>query len=194
MGWADWLFAVIIASMLVKGLIAGLIHEAIGLVSIILAYMIASILYSPLGEAFAVDVAGFNVSGPVVFIVVFVGVLVGFYFIEKLLTKLIDATIAGWLNHLGGAALGLLKGVLVSAAIVLMIHRLPSGLETRRALSEGPVSRPVSAFAKPLAYLVEALAPAVEDDSWWRPGLEQTLGVHDGTWDLLEEDTGGGDE
>ncbi|MCK4594453.1 CvpA family protein [bacterium] len=187
MGWADWLFAVIIACMLVKGLFAGLIHEAIGLVSIILAYMIASVLYSPLGEAFAVDVAGFNVSGPVAFIMVFVGVLVGFYFLERLLTKLIDATLAGWVNHLSGAALGLLKGVLVCAAIVLMIHRLPSGSETRRALSEGPVSRPVSAFAKPLAGLVEALAPVVEDDSWWRPGLEETLGVHDGEWELLED-------
>jgi len=191
MGWADWLFGIIMAGMLVRGLLVGLISEALGLVSIILAYMLAAVLFTPLGRLFAVDVAGFDVSGPIAFIVVFIAVLVGLHFLEKFLTTLIDATIAGWLNHLGGAVLGLVKGVLVCAAVVLLVHRLPSGPETRRELCEGPISRPVSAFAKPLADLVEALAPAVEDDAWWRPGLEETLGVHDGELDLLEgEDDG----
>jgi membrane protein required for colicin V production len=185
-GWADWLFAVVIAAMLVRGLLLGLVSEALGLASIIVAYMLAAVLYTPLGRLFAVDVAGFDVSGPIAFICVFIAALVGLHFLEKFLTTLIDATIAGWLNHLGGAALGLVKGVLVCAAVVLMVHRLPSGPETRRELSSGPISRPVSAFAKPLAYLVEALAPAVEDDSWWRPGLEETLGVSGGEWELLE--------
>jgi len=190
-GWADWLFAVVMIGFLLRGLLVGLVSEALGLAGVIVAYMLAAVLYTPLGRLFAVDVAGFDVSGPVAFIAVFIAALVGVHFLAKFLTTLIDATIVGWLNHLGGAVLGLVKGVLICAAVVLFVHRLPSGPETRRELSEGPISRPVSAFAKPLAYLVEALAPAVEDDAWWRPGLEETLGVHDGEWELLEGEADG---
>ena len=183
MGWADWLFAAIMAGLLLRGLFAGLVNEALGLVGVILAYMAASVLYTPLGRLFAADVAGFDLSGPIAFIAVFIVLLVGVHFLAHLLTALIDSSIVGWLNHLGGAVLGLLKGVLVCAAVVLLIHRLPSGPETRRELSAGPVSRPVSAVAEPLAGLVGALA---DDDAWWRPGLEEALGVRDGEWELLD--------
>jgi membrane protein required for colicin V production len=188
MGWLDWLFLILMAAALIRGAVAGLINELVGLVGFIFALMLASVLYVPVGRLFEGLGGSFDISGPLAFLVVFIAAMVLLLFLGKVISKLIDATIAGWVNHLVGAVVGFLKGFLVCAAIVLVIHRLPSGPETRRQIEQGPLTRPAALVAEPLAGLVESLAlSATEDDSWWRPGLEEALGVEDGEWEVLEE-------
>lgn len=188
MAWADWLFLVIILAALIHGAVAGLVNEVIGLVGLILALMLASVLYVPVGKLFSGLGGDFDISGPVAFLVVFIAAVILLLFLGKLVSKLIDMTPLGWVNHLSGAVLGAVKGLLICAAIVLVIHRLPSSPETRRELAAGPISGPAAGLAEPLAGLVESLAPlATEDDSWWRPELEEALGVEGENWELLDE-------
>jgi|GEM_PF-3437642 len=188
MSWADFLFAAIIIGLTIRGVFTGLICEVFGLVSGILALMIASILYVPVGRLFAGVGGDFDISGPISFIVVFLVALVLLTILSKVLSTLIDATIARWVNHVFGGVFGLLKALVVCAAIVLLIHRLPTGMQTREEVTTGPIGSVVSVFAHPLSWVVESLAPsATEDDSWWREIGEDILGVEDDRWELLDE-------
>ena len=82
----------------------------------------------------------------------FLVVLLGVYFIGKMVEKLVEATGMGILNHIGGALLGFAKGVLIMSAIIYLIA-LADPKETM-------ISQPVkqkSMFYRPVAAVVPLL-------------------------------------
>jgi len=82
----------------------------------------------------------------------FLAVLIGIYFIGKLVEKLVEAAGMSVLNHIGGALLGFAKGVLIMSAVLYLIA-LADPNET--LISHPAKSR--SVFYRPVAAVVPVL-------------------------------------
>jgi membrane protein required for colicin V production len=105
-----------------RGFSKGLIMELATLMGMIAGIMAAHYLESDASELLK---QYFTLSDAVLRIIsyslIFLGVLFLSWIIGKIITKIVDMVLLGWLNKLLGAIFGLLKGVLVSAIIVLAI-------------------------------------------------------------------------
>jgi membrane protein required for colicin V production len=84
------------------------------------------------------------------FIVTFIGVVIIVLILAKLLEKFINILMLGFLNKLGGAVFGILKGALFLSIIILIINYFDTG----RTIIK-PQAVKSSIFYKP----VESLAP-----------------------------------
>ncbi len=121
LNWFDIVLLFIIASSAAFGLRAGLARVMVGLVATIAGlvagfwfYRIAAAKLLPMIKTVAVA----NVLG---FVVIFVGVLILGSLLSALLSWLFRWIGLSWVNHFLGGIAGLLRGILVTAALVDVI-------------------------------------------------------------------------
>jgi membrane protein required for colicin V production len=82
----------------------------------------------------------------------FLVVLTGVWFVGKMVEKLVEATGMGVLNHIGGALLGFVKGVLIMSAILYLI-----ALADPKGTILNPKIKETSIFYRPVAAIIPAL-------------------------------------
>jgi len=61
--------------------------------------------------------------------------------LATLLTKLVNLTIIGWVNKLGGALVGIALGTLVSSVVLLAISHVPGGQAVKSEYQESPLGQ-----------------------------------------------------
>ena len=121
MNFLDIFFAIPLLWGLYKGITKGLIVEAVT----ILAFFLAVWVSVHFCDWLAVKIGAYSGSSTeylplIAFSVLFIGVLVGSFFVARLAERAVKAGSLGWLNKIGGAFFVLLKfGLILSLGIFI---------------------------------------------------------------------------
>jgi len=150
MTWFDWLAALIVAALAVRGYSRGLILQisavvavALGLLSGLYLHSAAAAMLPDIGHPVLKLVAGFTV--------VFVAVALCVNFLARALKTAVDALFLGIVDRLLGALLGAVVGVQLLILIVLLVGRyLPDGLAWMETTQTAPLLSGVVEFILPL--------------------------------------------
>lgn len=122
----DGILAALLALFIVRGLLRGLIKEIAGFIGLLLGFFVSARYYplvAPHLSGFIDDKSMLNI---VSYILVFMAVLVAVKIFSVGVEKFMSVTSIGWLNHLLGGGVGVLKGALICAiAITLVTHFVP---------------------------------------------------------------------
>lgn len=158
MNWLDLAFAIPLIWGVVRGLYKGLIMSVGSLVGLILGIYVASV-YSDefsqfLNKWFVVpDDKGYFIS----FLLIFIIVSLGSFFVASLLNKFVKLATLAWLNRLLGAVFGLLKYALIISVLLNLVEHVD-----RRMTLFDFEQKNDSALYKPLNELVPTLMPYVD--------------------------------
>ncbi len=129
--WLDIAIGVWLALSLLWGVRYGLIRTVFGLGGIVAGVAVAGAYYREL--AGKIPLGDDKVAGIVAFVAVFVGVFVLAVIVGKVLYRLLHWAALGWLDYLGGGALGLLMGgVIAGAALTGVLRFFPEAGATVR--------------------------------------------------------------
>ena len=126
----DVILLVILAFFLVRALIRGFVREVVGLVGLVAAVVFSAAAYAPLA-AFLRNLTGQNTDWwePVSFAIILVAVMLVFFYIGRLLSKLVEVGPLSFVNRLLGGAAGLVKGILVCFLLLnIMLLLTPMGM------------------------------------------------------------------
>ncbi len=107
----------IIGLTIAAGLIKGFVKQVLSISGVVIGYLVAVKLYEPLSEI----ISGSKESSGtriVTFLLIFVIFIVLAAVSTKLAEKFIEFAGITWANRLAGAAIGLLKGILIVLVIV----------------------------------------------------------------------------
>jgi membrane protein required for colicin V production len=148
MHWMTAAALLVIALFTVLGWRAGLIRRVLELLGLVLALVLATHFALAAG-ALLTDRTGLAAgpAGVVGWVVLFLAVLLLTRLLAWLAAKVIQATILGWIDRVGGAVLGLVGGVLLASVLLLVAVHLPGG-EARAAVIE---TQPVLCFVQDAA-------------------------------------------
>jgi len=114
------LFLLVLACVLViVGMAKGLVRILIGLAALLASFALAARYHQPLAHRLSGLEIGFEPLSLISYLLIFIGVMLLGGLVAWLSRRLIKAAMLGWADRLGGAALGLLAALLVSALLVL---------------------------------------------------------------------------
>jgi membrane protein required for colicin V production len=129
MNWLDIVIAIILVINLFIGLKSGLIKMVVSLVGLVVGIFLAGHYYHSLAGRLTF-ISSDNGAGIVAYVIILVVVLVAAAIIAWALSKLASAIMLGWLNHLGGAVLGLIMGGFFVGSILAIWAKYGGGGDT----------------------------------------------------------------
>lgn len=121
MNWLDIGLALILFTTTITGLRRGFSRAVIGFVAAIVGLVLALWFYGSVGGVFLEYVSHKGVAHVLGFIVVLAGTLTAGSFAGWLIARTLKKSGLGWLDHLLGAGVGLLRGTVVSIGIILAL-------------------------------------------------------------------------
>jgi len=127
MNWLDVVLALILLASLVRSFRKGLSREVIGLVAVCLALVLGIWLYGLAGAyliPYLSSRAAANFAG---FAIVFCGVMLAGGLVSLIVGRFLKITGLSFFDHLLGAGFGILRGVLISVALVTAIMAFSTG-------------------------------------------------------------------
>jgi membrane protein required for colicin V production len=117
MHWIDIVILVVVAVATFLGLKIGIIKAVLSLVGLIVGVILAGRYYAPLAERLTFITQDTIASG-VAFAIILIGVMIIAGVLAALLKWTASAMLLGWVNHLGGAVLGLVLGAILCGALL----------------------------------------------------------------------------
>jgi membrane protein required for colicin V production len=135
MNWLDLVLAAILIGSTIAGLMKGFFRLGIGLVATILAFVLASWFYAGAGDWAIPYTSSKGVANFVGYVTIFLSVIVAGALLSRLIAHIFKWIGLSWLDRLGGGALGILRGGLVSLVVVLMISAFLPGDPPRAILN-----------------------------------------------------------
>lgn len=125
----DYFVAIVVVVSVIWGASRGLIKGILSVTSAVAGLILAAQLYGLAAHLFVPFTASARAANLLGFVTVFLLVLVGGSLLARWLRGGIKRARLGWLDHLLGAAFGLLRGWLVSSVIYLALTAFPVKLE-----------------------------------------------------------------
>jgi len=119
--WLDYLLAALVAASLLAGFLKGLARSLIGLVAVVVGFLCGLWFYGVAGAFFYEYLSSRQLAHFLGFLIIFFAVVLLGALLAGLLARLLKWAKLGWLDRLMGGAFGLLRGVLLAAALVLAI-------------------------------------------------------------------------
>ncbi len=119
------LFGALLAFSLYKGIKNGLFVEVASFISLLLGIYIA-IKFSSLMKEMIMKHVSWNPNTIQVtaFILTFILVVIGVYFLAKILTGIADFAFLGWANKLGGGFFRILKTILILSIFIALFEKI----------------------------------------------------------------------
>ena len=117
MHWLDIVIVVVLAISSYLGLKTGIIKAVLSLAGLIVGVILAGQYYVALAEQLSF-ISQSGMAEVVAFAIILVGVMVIAVVLARLLKWAASAMMLGWVNHLGGAALGLVLGAIFCGALL----------------------------------------------------------------------------
>lgn len=122
----DILIIALIIFFSVKGMINGLVLEAIGILGIILAFLFSYMAYSPINKIMLKIITSPEVASVMSYIVAFLVIYVIIVIIGFMVNKFIKLLNLGGLNRLLGLIFGGIKGAVIIAIVLwLVVYAVP---------------------------------------------------------------------
>lgn len=142
-----------------KGFTKGIIIELASLIALGLG-VFGAIHFSNLLNPYIINFGISEKYTPIVsFAATFILILLVVHLIAKLITKLIDALSLSFLNKIGGALFGALKGLLICTVIILYVNKLD-----QRISFLSTDMKESSIFYKPMLEIGETVFPKIMDE------------------------------
>jgi membrane protein required for colicin V production len=148
----DIIVAVILSYSLIRGLFRGLVRELASVVGVLGGFLAAYSFYGAAAGYLSGLVSNPAYRNILAFMVIFCGVVILVNLLALVVKYVLRVVFLGWLDRLGGAAFGAVKGVLIVSVIFLALTAfLPKGTPLIRDSMSGPY---VSMVSEKLAALV----------------------------------------
>ena len=146
----DYAVLTVISVSVLVGLWRGVVSEILALAAWIVAFLVARVVAADIAGLLAGQIAEPGMRLAVAYVLVFVGVLLVFAMARMLISLFLKAVGLGLLDRLLGAAFGVLRGILVVLAAVLVagMTPLPKAVWWRDAMLAPPLETVIIA-AKP---------------------------------------------
>lgn len=125
MSFFDIIVAALLAFSLYKGITNGLFVEIASFISLLLGIYIAIKFSSFMKELIMKHVSwNPNTIQITAFVLTFILVVIGVYFLAKILTGIADFAFLGWANKLGGGFFRVLKTILILSIFIALFEKM----------------------------------------------------------------------
>ncbi|MBI5436368.1 MAG: CvpA family protein [Nitrosomonadales bacterium] len=160
MTWFDYTVIAIVALSILLGWWRGLVYEVLALLGWVVAWVVARLFAAKAAPYIPAALGAEAARTAVAFTALFISILIVGGIVAWLLSKLVKWVGLGWLDGLLGALFGMLRGVLVVLALVLLagLTGLPKEPSWRNAAMSKPLEN-VALAAK--GWLPESVAQRV---------------------------------
>jgi membrane protein required for colicin V production len=125
-GWVDWTLLAVLALSVVVGLWRGLVFELMSLVGWVVAYVAAQLYSAQVAPHLPIGLPGSALNLGAGFAVTFVGVLIGWTLLARLVRLLVHATPLTLIDRTLGAAFGLVRGGVLLLAVATLVAFTPA--------------------------------------------------------------------
>lgn len=146
MNFLDILFIVVIALFTLRGFYRGLVREIISILSIFLAFTIASRYHHVLSPHLTVYINNEATVQSISYVLVFFGVLVICWAVARLLRELLEIALLGWLDRLAGLLFGMLEGGVVLLITLLILTSFFKNATFMKESTLAPKARPALVY------------------------------------------------
>ncbi|CAC9972424.1 CvpA family protein [Flavobacterium panici] len=125
MSFFDIIVAALLVYSLYKGIKNGLFVEVASFISLLLGIYLA-IKFSSLIAGMILKHVSWNPTNIQItaFILTFIMVVIGVYFLAKILTGIADFAMLGWMNKLGGGFFRILKTILILSIFIALFEKI----------------------------------------------------------------------
>ncbi len=118
MSWLDLVIVVVLAVSAFLGLRMGIIKAVLSLAGVIVGVVLAGQYYTALADVLPFFSETSSAAKIVAFAIILIGVMVIAVVAARFLKWAASVMMLGWVNHLGGAALGLVLGAIFCGALL----------------------------------------------------------------------------
>lgn len=126
MNWIDFVIIAMLLGFVVTAYTAGLIREVVTLVAVVIGVVVAGLLYDNFAEDVFVFIHDEDAASAVAFLVLFGSVYLLGQIGAYVLKTMASIMMLGWADKIGGAAFGLVKGLIVVQLMVLVFAAYPT--------------------------------------------------------------------
>ncbi len=158
MSLLDIAIMTVLALMGLRGLLRGLIKEVAALTALILGGWLAYRFHSAVAVPFKVLMPA-PAAEVLAFVLLLVLVGLGAHLLGNLLTGLVRLALLGWVNRLGGVAVGVLEGALILGMVFYAIVAIPFPLQLKETIKRHTIAAPLAAFGGAMLDRAKALRP-----------------------------------
>jgi membrane protein required for colicin V production len=167
----DWLLLAILVYSIAISWFKGFVREVLGLITVLVAVLLAAWFYRGVGRLFKDVVRTENIALFFGFSLIFVMTLVAGFVVIWLVTKFMKFAKLQWADRLLGAAFGFIRGWVISAAILLALTAFEIQTERLKGSELVPYFLPgsrVIAVMTPYEMKAKFLVGYRALERWWR--------------------------
>ena len=167
----DWLLLGILVYSIAISWFKGFVREVLGLITVLVAVLLAAWFYRGVGRLFKDVVRTENIALFFGFSLIFVMTLVAGFVVIWLVTKFMKFAKLQWADRLLGAAFGFIRGWVISAAILLALTAFEIQTERLKGSELAPYFLPgsrVIAVMTPYEMKAKFLVGYRALERWWR--------------------------
>jgi membrane protein required for colicin V production len=167
----DWFLLAILVYSIAISWFKGFVREVLGLITVLVAVLLAAWFYRGVGRLFKDVVRTENIALFFGFSLIFVMTLVAGFVVIWLVTKFMKFAKLQWADRLLGAAFGFIRGWVISAAILLALTAFEIQTERLKGSELVPYFLPgsrVMAVMTPYEMKAKFLVGYRALERWWR--------------------------
>jgi len=161
LAWTDWALIAVMAASVLVGLVRGLVFELMSLAGWVVAYIASLWLAPQVAPHLPIGAPGSALNQSAALVASFIGVLVAWSLLARLVRMVIAATPLTIPDRILGAAFGAIRGAVLLLAVATVVSLTPAAQSTAWKASVG---------AQWLTLLVQGLRPLLPADlARWLP-------------------------
>jgi membrane protein required for colicin V production len=136
MNWLDMLLLILLAVSVITSFMKGFSREVIGLVAVVAAIVLGSWFYGVGGALFRPYVSSPAVANFCGFVVIFLGILLVGRLVAAVTGRFVKAARLSFFDRMLGACFGVVRGILLCIALVMIVMAFPAGDAAPRSIVE----------------------------------------------------------
>ena len=119
----DWVLIAVFALAALWGYKTGLVSAALNAIAVYVALLLSGLFAGRVLSMIWDGVESEALSTAMGYVIIFAGVLIAGRIVATIVKKALKVTFMGWVDNLGGIAIGLVAGVLVAGAVMTVAAR-----------------------------------------------------------------------
>ncbi|GAB1410284.1 hypothetical protein MASR1M90_14380 [Desulfovibrionales bacterium] len=121
MNTLDIVLVCLVGFLTIRGFFRGLVREIAAILGLILGYILANAYYTEMALALAPHISNPALANLAGYLAVFLGTVAIIFLLSNVVRTILKLVLLGWLDKLGGGALGFFKGALLCSIVVMAL-------------------------------------------------------------------------